>query len=99
MTGSHCFSIGRDPGCDVVVQGASVSRKHAFLILREDRTIEFVDAHSTNGSYLVRADGVSRICSEFLQPEAELQLGKVKVSLAELIQGIHAKVRHERRAS
>jgi hypothetical protein len=30
----HRFSIGRDEKCDVVLHGASVSRQHAYLILR-----------------------------------------------------------------
>jgi len=83
----------------VVVEDASISRKHAFLILRGDRTIEFEDAHSKNGSYLVEADRLCRINSEFLQPDAQLQLGKVKISLAEIMQGIHAKLRRGRPAS
>jgi len=98
MTGLRRFSIGRDPSCDVVVRGASVSRQHAFLILRGDRTIEFEDARSTNGSYLIEADQPVRINSTFLQPEAQLRLGKVEVSLAEIMQGILAKVRQERQA-
>jgi pSer/pThr/pTyr-binding forkhead associated (FHA) protein len=92
----HRFSIGRDEKCDVVLRGASVSREHAYLILRRDQSIQFEDANSTNGSYLVEADKLIRISSIYLQPEAHLQLGKVRVSLAEIMQDIRSKIRQER---
>jgi len=98
MTGLRCFSIGRDPNCDVVVGSASVSRHHANLILRDDRSIQFEDAGSKNGSYLVEGSRQVRISSTFLQPQAHLRLGNTKLSLAEIMQSIHAKVRQVRRA-
>ena len=52
----HRFSIGRDQNCDVVLHGATVSRQHAYLTLRGDGSIQFEDANSTNGSYLVEGD-------------------------------------------
>jgi pSer/pThr/pTyr-binding forkhead associated (FHA) protein len=90
------FSIARDEKCDVVLQGASVSRQHAHLTLRGDGSIQFEDANSTNGSYLVEGDKLVRISSTYLQQEACLQFGKVRVSLAEIMQDIRSKIRQER---
>ena len=92
----HRFSIGRDEKCDVILRDGSVSRQHAYLILRRDRSIQFEDANSTNGSYLVEADKLVRISSAYLQPEAHLQLGKVRVSLAEIMQNIRINILQER---
>ena len=92
------FSIGRDEKCDVVLHDASVSRQHACLILRSDGSIEFEDANSTNGSYLVEGEELVRISSTYLQPEACLQLGKVQVLLAEIMQNILTKIRQDREA-
>ncbi len=64
------YSIGRDEKCDVTLHSASVSRQHAYLILRGDGSIQFEDANSTNGSYLVEGDKLVRISSTYLQPEA-----------------------------
>ena len=94
----HRFSIGRDENCNVVLQGASVSRQHAYLILRGDGSIQFEDANSTNGSYLVEGEKLVRISSTYLQPEACLQLGKVQVSLAEIMRNILSKIRQGREA-
>ena len=94
----HRYSIGRDEKCDVVLHGASVSRQHAYLILRVDGSIQFEDANSTNGSYLVEGDKLVRISSTYLQPEACLQLGKMQVLLAEIMQNILTKIRQDREA-
>ena len=87
------FSIGRDVNCDVVLHGASVSRQHAFLTLRDDGSIQFEDANSTNGSYLIESGELVRISSIYLEPEASLRLGREQVSLAEIMQAIHIRVR------
>jgi pSer/pThr/pTyr-binding forkhead associated (FHA) protein len=65
---------------------------------RGDGSIQFEDANSTNGSYLVEGDKLVRISSTYLQPEACLQLGKVQVLLAEIMQNILTKIRQDREA-
>ena len=40
--------LGRDPGCDLVVDDASVSRRHAQLQIVDDR-VSLLDLDSTNG--------------------------------------------------
>lgn len=86
------FSIGRDESCDVVLQGASVSRQHAYLILRDDGSIQFEDADSTNGSYLLEGGEPVRINSTYLQPDACLRLGRARVSLADIMGEIRTRI-------
>jgi hypothetical protein len=47
---------------------------------------------------LVEGDKLVRISSTYLQPEACLQLGKVQVLLAEIMQNILTKIRQDREA-
>ena len=49
------ITLGRDPTCDVHVVDAYASRKHATLTLR--RTQVFLTDQSTNGTFVLRADG------------------------------------------
>lgn len=51
--------IGRDVGCDVRLDNAGVSRKHAKLFMRGD-TIEAVDLGSGNGTF-VNGQKVDRV--------------------------------------
>lgn len=43
--------VGRSPGCDLLLEDPTVSRRHAQLFFREGRWI-LIDLESTNGSYL-----------------------------------------------
>jgi hypothetical protein len=43
--------IGRGSGCDLVITGATVSRRHAQLYFREGSWV-LVDLESTNGTYI-----------------------------------------------
>jgi Tol biopolymer transport system component len=45
------LTLGRDPGCEVVMADSQVSRRHAILHVRADST-RIVDLGSTNGTYL-----------------------------------------------
>ncbi|HSF96112.1 MAG TPA: FHA domain-containing protein [Thermohalobaculum sp.] len=92
----YTFSIGRGDDCDVIIDAPSVSRLHARVTLTRDGSISFQDAGSTNGSFLVRADGLVRIDAKILDPKEHLQLGKARVSVAEILQRIRTKIRRNR---
>lgn len=49
------FVIGRNPTCDLVVDDAYASRRHATIECRRGKF--FVLDHSTNGTYVMRSDG------------------------------------------
>ena len=48
LTGAKEITIGRDPGCDIVLPHISVSKSHA-MIVRENGQYFIVDSNSTNG--------------------------------------------------
>jgi diguanylate cyclase (GGDEF)-like protein len=50
MTADH-LSLGRDPGCDIVIDDHAVSRLHARVGARGDRYY-LLDLQSTNGSFV-----------------------------------------------
>ena len=64
--------VGRDPTCDVVVNDASVSRKHARLE-RWGSNWAVIDERSANGTFL---DG-KRVLETMLQAGQELRFGAV----------------------
>jgi hypothetical protein len=71
LQGDHAL-VGRDAGCDIVVNDTSVSRKHA-RIERWGPKWAVVDQRSANGTFL---DG-QRITESVIGPGQELRFGKV----------------------
>lgn len=62
------FVIGRSPSCDLVVDDAYASRRHASIECRRGKF--FVLDHSTNGTYVGKSDGeVTLLRREALQLE------------------------------
>lgn len=62
------FVLGRNANCDLVVNGAYASRRHASIECRRGKF--FVLDHSTNGTYVSRADGdITLLRREALQLE------------------------------
>ena len=73
--GHSPISIGRDPGCEVMLDNLGVSRRHAQLREVEGRYL-VEDMKSTNG-VLVNGQRVSR--SE-VRPGDEIQIGKFAIT-------------------
>ncbi|WP_217922988.1 trypsin-like peptidase domain-containing protein [Miltoncostaea oceani] len=46
------FELGRDPGCDLTLRDGRVSRRHAYLRVRDDGRAELHDLGSANGTYV-----------------------------------------------
>ena len=64
------FTIGRDPGCDIVLENPRVSRQHAELRHTSDGWM-FRDPSSTRGSFI----GSSRIGEQLLDRTVTVTLG------------------------
>ncbi len=47
--------VGRDPGCDIVIQGKFVSRAHAKIMLKDGKFL--VEDNSFNGTYIKFTNG------------------------------------------
>ena len=70
--------LGRDPGCDLVIDDRFASRRHATLLLR--RTQVCLSDHSTNGTFVRRgkAEVAHVFRSELLLGDTgEISLGRV----------------------
>jgi class 3 adenylate cyclase len=53
--GAPPLSIGRDPGCGLIVPGTFASRRHALVEIRGNRST--ITDQSTNGTFVVAGDG------------------------------------------
>ena len=73
------ISIGRDNSCDIVVNTALASRKHAYCELRRGKFV-IVD-QGTNGTYVANAGGDE----VYLRREELVLLGKGSISLGKPI--------------
>ncbi len=86
---SHNISIGRDDDCDLVVNTALASRKHAYCELRRNNFL-IVD-QGTNGTYVSIAGGDEvylRREEMVLQGKGEISLGK-PIAETEAVNIIH----------
>ncbi len=71
------YVVGREAACDLPIPDATVSRRHATLIVREGALL-IRDDGSTNGTYLNGAR-LEPSAKHTLQPGDKLQLGFVKL--------------------
>ena len=72
------FTIGRDPTCDIIVDGSYASRRHATIEAARGKF--FLTDHSTNGTY-VRQDSEGMVYlkrdMQQLQSRGEISLGRM----------------------
>jgi pSer/pThr/pTyr-binding forkhead associated (FHA) protein len=84
--------VGRDDGCDVVLQSKDVSRRHARFFVREG-ALMVEDLGSANGVFVrgARIDKAAEVA-----PGAAIEIGDVKVAVAKAapqVQGVGAGAR------
>jgi DNA-binding NtrC family response regulator len=72
----ECFRIGKDPGNDLVLVDATVSREHCEIV-RDDRGYLLRDLESTNGTLI---DG-AEIREGYLNPGAVIGVGRVELKV------------------
>ncbi len=87
--------IGRDHECDIVLDHASVSRKHASIHVTDEGYLAIHDDNSANGTFLHRNGRWIRIRNVGLGTEDRIRFGDKEVPLERLIEafGNHARVR------
>jgi pSer/pThr/pTyr-binding forkhead associated (FHA) protein len=71
--------LGRSPGADIVLDDASVSRRHAVITRRGDETV-VLDNRSLNG---VRVNG-ARVTGAILQDGDTIALGRMQLRYVEV---------------
>lgn len=85
------LTLGRNPGCDVIIAEPSVSRRHAELVMQPDGRWRLTDVGSTHGTYLRQPDGsFQRITEAWVTPNDRFRLGQVSLKVADLLAGVSA---------
>ncbi|AFL73993.1 FHA domain-containing protein [Thiocystis violascens] len=83
----HKFTIGRDAHCDVPLADDSVSARHAELSVSAPGTLLLTDCKSTNGTFLIGADGLARkIRQELVSPLDRARFGAVTLEIRDLLE-------------
>jgi len=72
----HLCVVGRDPGCDIVLNDAKCSRRHAVIEETADG-VKVRDSGSANGIYV----NGKKVESSLLRPGDTLRMGEVKLRL------------------
>ena len=92
-------TIGRDPGCDLVLEHPAVSRNHARIELAGDGLVSLRDSGSSNGVFLNRNDTWIRVRKVTLCIGDRIRFGEYEVPLERLtaVFGNHSNARLEAR--
>lgn len=81
------FTIGRDARCDVPLADESVSARHAELSVPAPGTLLLTDCKSTNGTFLIGADGRARkIRQALVSPADRVRFGAVTLGIRDLLE-------------
>jgi pSer/pThr/pTyr-binding forkhead associated (FHA) protein len=78
-------TIGRDPGCNVVLQHGSVSRIHATAWLTPEGYLAVQDADSSNGTFLHRNGRWIRVRKVILGTQDRIRFGEQELELERLV--------------
>jgi len=79
-----CWSIGREPSCDLALDQANVSGHHASLEMADDGLVSLTDCGSSNGTFLNRNDCWIRIKRITLCIGDRVRFGDYEVALHRL---------------
>jgi pSer/pThr/pTyr-binding forkhead associated (FHA) protein len=78
-------TIGRDPGCNVLLQHGSVSRIHATAWLTSEGYLAVQDADSSNGTFLHRNGRWIRVRKVILGNQDRIRFGEQEFELERLV--------------
>lgn len=86
------YKLGRAPTCDIVLADESVSRVHAELAFLADGKLLVTDCRSTQGTMLLRLDGVQQqVRQALVSPQDSLRFGSVTMPVKELLRALDLK--------
>jgi pSer/pThr/pTyr-binding forkhead associated (FHA) protein len=78
-------TIGRDPGCHVLLEHGSVSRTHATAWLTPEGYLAVQDADSSNGTFLHRNGSWIRVRKVILGTQDRIRFGEQELELERLV--------------
>lgn len=81
------YIVGRSDSADIQLEDSSVSGQHLSITPQSGRW-QVKDLGSTNGTFIMNAQGKHEIKEETLEGSEQLLLGTCKVALADLTAGI-----------
>jgi pSer/pThr/pTyr-binding forkhead associated (FHA) protein len=83
-TKANSKSVGRDPGCDLVLDKPDISQIHASLELKDNGLVSVKDNDSVSGTYLNRSDHWIRVREITLCIADRVRFGAFEVPLQQL---------------
>ena len=79
------LTIGRDPGCDIVLRDPSISRHHADVEGTATGEFRLRDSGSANGTFVIEDGNWVRIDVATVDGDEPVMFGDMQTTLAELI--------------
>lgn len=80
MSRIRTWIVGREPGCDVVLDDASVSRRHAEVVRLPDGRLHVTDRATTNGTFILRGGDWQAVRQTFLGPADQVRFGDCRLA-------------------
>ena len=84
MSRLRTYIVGRERGCDVWLDDASVSRHHAEVVRVSGGRLYVTDRATTNGTCVFDGHDWRRIRQAFLKPGGRVRFGDVEMSAGRL---------------
>lgn len=75
MSRIRTWIVGREPGCEVVLDDASVSRRHAEVVRLSDGRLHVTDRATTNGTFILRGGEWRAVRQTWLGPADHIRFG------------------------
>lgn len=83
------YIVGRSDSADIQIEDSSVSGQHLSITSQSGRW-HLKDLGSTNGTFIMNAQGKFEIKEEVLEGTEQLLIGSCRVALADLTAGIQS---------
>ena len=84
MSRIRTWIVGREPGCDVVLDDASVSRRHAEVVRLPDGRLHVTDRATTNGTFILRGGDWEKVRQTFLETADQVRFGDCRLTVDRL---------------
>ena len=82
------YTLGRNKDSDLVIDGATVSRKHAELTITRDGKYYLIDCMSASGTFVAGQKEWEQISQSFVDITDTLLLGRYQMSMSEIVNSI-----------
>ena len=80
MSRVRIYVVGRARDCDVQLDDASVSRRHAEVVRMSDGRLYVTDRVTTNGTFLLDGDVWRPVRQSFLEPAGRIRFGDCELT-------------------